>query len=399
MMATPERELHHYIAATAERADVRAGTPLPLGAQETAGGVNFALFSRHASRVRLELFDHPDDGVPARVIDLDAARHRTGDVWHVWVKGIGTGQLYAYRVDGPYEPGHGHRFNVHRLLLDPCATAITRLPQWDFESARGYDGSTPEDVVPSTPDNSRSTPKCVFLNEPFDWQGDQPPQHPWSKTVIYETPVRGFTRHPTSGVDHPGTYRGLMEKIPYLTTLGVTAVELMPVQEFNDASVTRTNPHTRQPLRNYWGYDPVVFRAPKASYSSAGGVGQQKLEFKEMVRACHKAGIEVILDVVFNHTSEPLLDDSPVCHVAPRSSVILVARRPTESREPMKNTLARSDLQTGNGVIRQSGSFNFSGGVSPLRSVDAGSVASRITRRASMVPSSTSYASADSVPR
>ena len=265
MMATPERELHHYIAAIADRADVRTGAPLPLGTLETEGGVNFALFSRHASRVRLELFDHPDDGVPARVIDLDAARHRTGDVWHVWVKGIGTGQLYAYRVDGPYEPSQGHRFNVHRLLLDPCATAITRLPHWDFESARGYDGSAPEDVVPSTSDNSRSTPKCIFLNEAFDWEGDQPPRHPWSKTVIYETHVRGFTRHPTSGVDHPGTYRGLMEKIPYLTTLGVTAVELMPVQEFNDTSVTRTNPHTGQPLRNYWGYDPVVFRAPKAS--------------------------------------------------------------------------------------------------------------------------------------
>ena len=148
-------------------------------------------------------------------------------------------------------------------------------------------------------------PKCIFLNEPFDWQGDQPPRHPWSKTVIYETHVRGFTMHPTSGVDHPGTYRGLMEKIPYLTALGVTAVELMPVQEFNDTPLSRARTRTHgQPLSNYWGYDPVVFRAPKASYSSAGGVGQQKLEFKEMVRACHRAGIEVILDVVFNHTAE-----------------------------------------------------------------------------------------------
>jgi glycogen operon protein len=251
------------------------------------------------------LFDHPEDTVAARVIDLDSARNRTGDVWHVWVEGIGSGQLYAYRVDGPYEPSEGHRFNFNRLLLDSFATAISRLPPWDFAAARGYDSSAPEqDLALSKLDNSNSMPKCVFVNEPFEWDGDQPPRHPWSKTVIYETHVRGFTIHPKSGVDHPGTYRGLMEKIPYLTTLGVTAVELMPVQEFNETSVTRRNPQTSQSLRNYWGYDPVVFFAPKASYSSSVGVGQQTLEFKEMVRAFHNAGIEVILDVVFNHTAE-----------------------------------------------------------------------------------------------
>ncbi len=147
-------------------------------------------------------------------------------------------------------------------------------------------------------------PKCVFVNEPFEWDGDQPPRHPWSMTVIYETHVRGFTIHPNSGVGHPGTYRGLMEKIPYLKELGVTAVELMPVYEFNEYQVAGINPQTGKPLKNYWGYDPVAFFAPKASYSSAGGLGQQKLEFKEMVRALHRAGIEVILDVVFNHTAE-----------------------------------------------------------------------------------------------
>jgi glycogen operon protein len=305
MMKTPQRELHNYISEISERADVRAGSPLPLGTQGRGGGVNFAIFSRHASRVRLELFDHPEDTVPARVIDLDSARNRTGDVWHVWVEGIGPGQLYAYRMDGPYEPSEGHRFNFNRLLLDPFATAISRLPPWDFASARGYDPSAPEqDLALSKLDNSRSMPKCIFVNEPFEWDGDQPPRHPWSKTIIYETHVRGFTIHPKSGVDHPGTYRGLMEKITYLKILGVTAVELMPVQEFNETSVTRRNPQTSQPLRNYWGYDPVVFCAPKASYSSSGGLGQQKLEFKEMVQAFHKAGIEVILDVVFNHTAE-----------------------------------------------------------------------------------------------
>src|SRR5664280_1907223 len=305
MMKTAPRELHDYISEISEHSDVRTGSPLPLGTQEMGGGVNFAIFSRHGSRVRLELFNHPEDAAPARVIDLDSSRNRTGDVWHVWVEGIGPGQLYAYRVDGPYEPGKGHRFNFNRLLLDPFATAISRLPPWDFASARGYDPSAPEqDLALSNLDNSRSMPKCVFVNEPFEWDGDQPPRYPWSKIVIYETHVRGFTVHPKSEVDHPGTYRGLMEKIPYLKELGVTAVELMPVQEINETSVTPKNPQTSQPLRNYWGYDPVAFFAPKASYSSSGGMGQQKLEFKEMVRTFHKAGIEVILDVVFNHTAE-----------------------------------------------------------------------------------------------
>ena len=304
-MKTAQRELRDYISEISEHSDVRTGSPLPLGIQEKGGGVNFAIFSRYASRVRLELFDHPEDAAPARVIDLDSTRNRTGDVWHVWVEGIGPGQLYAYRVDGPYKPSEGHRFNFNRLLLDPFATAISRLPPWDFASARGYDPSAPEQYLAlSNLDNSRSMPKCVFVNEPFDWHGDQPPRHPWSKTVIYETHVRGFTIHPKPGVDHPGTYRGLIENIPYLKTLGVTAVELMPVQEFNENSVTRRNQQTRQPLKNYWGYDPVVFCAPKASYSSSGCLGQQQLEFKEMVRAFHKAGIEVILDVVFNHTAE-----------------------------------------------------------------------------------------------
>ena len=305
LIKAPERDLHDDISASSEHAHVRAGVPLPFGTQETEGGVNFAIFSRDASRVRLELFDHPEDAVPARVIELDRARNRTGDVWHVWVEGIDQRQLYAYRVDGPYEPGEGHRFNFNRLLLDPFATAISRLPPWDFASARGYDPGAPgKDLVLSTLDNSGAMPKCVFGNEPFEWDGDQPPRHPWSQTVIYETHVRGFTIDSQSGVDHPGTYRGLMEKIPYLKTLGVTALELMPVQEFNESSVTRRNPQTGEPLRNYWGYDPVVFFAAKASYSSSGGLGQQKLEFKEMVRSLHDAGIEVILDVVFNHTAE-----------------------------------------------------------------------------------------------
>ena len=198
--------------------------PMNLG-----GGVNFALFSRHASRVRLELFDLPVDATPARVIDLDPLRNRTGDMWHVWVEGIRPGQLYAYRVDGPYQPREGHRFNLHKLLLDPFAPAISRLPNWDFGPARGYDPSAPEGVICSSLDDAGAMPKCVFTREHFRWQDDRPLRHPRSKTLIYETHVRGFTIHPNSGAEHPGTYRGLMEKIPYLKELGVTAVELMPV--------------------------------------------------------------------------------------------------------------------------------------------------------------------------
>jgi isoamylase len=304
-MKTPERPLHDYIAEVSERTEVRRGVPLPLGTHESEGGVNFALFSRHASRVRLELFDQPMDATPARGIDLDPARNRTGDVWHVWVEGIRPGQLYAYRMDGTYQPREGHRFNFNKLLLDPFATAISPLTDWDFGPARGYDPAALEqDRVRSKIDDAGAMPKCVFTHEHFDWQDDLPPRHSWSSTVIYETHLRGFTMHPSSGVAHPGTYRGLMEKIPYLKELGVTAVELMPVHEFNEHQVLGSNPQTGKPLRNYWGYDPVAFFAPKASYSSAGGLGQQKLEFKELVLALHQAGIEVILDVVFNHTAE-----------------------------------------------------------------------------------------------
>ncbi len=304
-MNAPERELTDYLADMSEHAEIRTGVPLPLGTNESGGGVNFALFSRHASRVRLELFAHPEDAKPARLIDFDPARNRTGDVWHVWVANIHPGQLYAYRVDGPYEPDKGHRFNFNKLLLDPFATAITPLPNWDFNAARGYDPQeTGQDGLCSKTDDAGAMPKCVFTHEQFHWHDDQPPRHPWSKTVIYELHVRGFTIHPSSGVEHPGTYRGLMEKIPYLKELGVTAVELMPIHEFNDDHVLGFNPKTGKPLTNFWGYDPVSFFAPKASFSSAGGLGQQKLECREMVRALHHAGIEVILDVVFNHTAE-----------------------------------------------------------------------------------------------
>ncbi len=305
MMKSPESLISDHLNKVTYHTDVRVGTALPLGTFQTEGGGNFSIFSRHATRVRLELFDHPEDAVPIRVVDFDPIRNRTGDVWHIWIDGIRPGQLYAYRMDGPYEPEKGHRFNFSKLLLDPYATAITLIDNWDFETAHGYSlAESEQDLTCSTEDNAAAMPKCIFTHEHFDWQDNLPPNQPWSKTIIYEVHIRGFTIHPNSGVTHSGTYRGLMEKIPYLKALGVTAVELMPVFEFNESQVQGFNPKTSMPLKNYWGYDPVAFLSPKASYSSSGGRGQQKLEFKEMVRAFHHAGIEVILDVVFNHTAE-----------------------------------------------------------------------------------------------
>jgi isoamylase len=293
------------ISKLAEASSVRPGVPLPMGTYESEGGVNFSFFSRHATRVQLEFFDHPQDTKATRIVGLDPACNHTGDMWHIWVQGIESGQLYGYRVDGPYQPTEGHRFNHHKLLLDPFATAISRLPNWNFDGAHGFDLLAPkQDAVCSPVDDAGSMPKSVFTDNSFDWQNDQPLKHEWSKTVIYETHVRGFTMHASSGAQHPGTYRGLIEKIPYLQDLGVTAVELMPVQEFNENQITAVHPQTGVTLRNYWGYDPVAFFAPKASYSSDTGLGRQKIEFKEMVKALHGRGIEVILDVVFNHTAE-----------------------------------------------------------------------------------------------
>ncbi|NBB72696.1 MAG: glycogen debranching protein GlgX [Bacteroidetes bacterium] len=285
--------------------DIKPGIPLPLGAYLHEGGANFSLFSRHASCVFLEFYDHPASAEPTRRIELTPTDHRTGDTWHVWVEGITSGQLYGYRVDGPYRPEDGHRFNPNKLLIDPYAAAITHLEGWDFRAAHGYAGEAPQqDLSFSEIDNAGSAPKCVLSNHHFDWSEDPRPDHPWSETVIYELHVRGFTRHPTAAVDHPGTYRGLIEKIPYLQDLGVTVVELMPVQEFNEHEIPRTNPQTGEPLRNFWGYNPAAFMAPNGTYSSAGTSGEQIRAFKEMVLAFHQADIEVILDVVFNHTAE-----------------------------------------------------------------------------------------------
>jgi isoamylase len=284
---------------------IRSGVPLPLGASAKGNGVNFAIFSRHATGVRLDFFDRVADSAPARSIRLDPVRNKTGDIWHVWLEGIEPGQLYGFRFAGPYLPHEGRRFNPNKLVVDPYATAIASLPGHDFLPALGYDPSSPQkDLSFSGYDDAATAPKCVVTHPYFDWQGDQPLRHSWESTVIYELHVRGYTIHPSAAVSFPGTYRGLVEKIAYLKDLGVTAVELMPVQEFNESHLLLVNPQTGQRLENYWGYDPLCFFAPKASYASVREAGAQVLEFKEMIRTFHQAGLEVILDVVFNHTVE-----------------------------------------------------------------------------------------------
>src|SRR5579863_1464660 len=301
-----KQNLANGFVESPEESDIQAGYPLPIGGTHQQGdGVNFVLFSRHATRVRLEFYKDPDDSSPTRIIDLDPICHRTGDVWHVWVRGIPAGQLYGYRIEGPYQPEEGHRFNPHRLLLDPYARAIAGVERWDFPAARGYDSSSRlTDLSISTVDNAGTTPKCIFTRDVFDWEMDSPPKHSASDTVIYETHVRGFTIHPSSGVSHPGTFTALTEKIPYLQDLGVTAIELMPVLEFNENESNRLNPITGERHKNYWGYNPVAVFAPKQSYSFEGSHWRQTMEFREMVKAFHRAGIEVILDIVLNHTAE-----------------------------------------------------------------------------------------------
>lgn len=280
---------------------------MPLGATVDETGANFAIFSRHATRVWLVLFDRPEDGIPSHEFELDPAVHRTGDIWHIHLSNVGHGDLYLYRMDGPYRPEKGHRFNRYKPLLDPYARALTGGFRWDFSHSYAYiRGSAQGDLSFSTTTNMAGMPKCiVYGNDGFNWQGDRPLNRPLNQTVIYETHVRSLTCHPSAGVEHPGTFMGVVEKIPYFLELGVTAIELLPVHIFDEWEFTRFNPKTGERLRNYWGYNTLGFFAPKGHYSHLGADrGQQVVAFKEMVRALHQAGLEVILDVVFNHTVE-----------------------------------------------------------------------------------------------
>jgi isoamylase len=271
-----------------------AGFALPMGAFLKPKGVNFAVFTRHAETVTLVLFRSGTEK-PCAEIPLDPNVNRTGHIWHILVHGLDPNLRYGYRMSGPCDPkGAGHYFSPKNLLLDPYAKALTGGSQWGVHYCR--DGLC-------SPLSSFQRRCCIVGNE-FDWEGDRPLNIPLEKSIIYELHVRGFTRHASSGVPHPGTYQGLVEKIPYLKKLGITAVELLPVAEFNELELTNHNPFTGEKLKNFWGYSPLAFFAPKAAYAVNGRNGNQVREFKEMVKALHRAGIEVILDVVFNHTAE-----------------------------------------------------------------------------------------------
>ena len=264
------------------------GRSYPLGATIYDGGVNFCIFSRSSNAIELLLFDHHDDAEPSHVFPLNPETNRTFAYWHIFIEGLDTGQLYGYRVWGPNHPSSGMRFDGEKILIDPYARAVMYGDNYSRKAAQ------------EPGDNCAQAMKSVLVDlRDYDWEGDLPLQRPFSKALIYEMHVAGFTKNPNSGVDADvrGTYSGLIEKIPYLQELGVTAVELLPVQQFDEQDV-------KPPLKNYWGYNPIIFFAPHRGYSSDQSPLGPINEFKDMVKAFHKAGIEVILDVVFNHTAE-----------------------------------------------------------------------------------------------
>lgn len=254
---------------------------LPYGAVLQEGGVQFVVVSKSATAMRVLLYDRVDQRDPSDVIVCNPELDRWGDVWSVFVPGVGAGQLYHFQADGPWDPARGQRFNGKARLIDPYARALAGK------------------FLPSA-DGIIRPPKCVVVDDTFDWQGDRHVKRNLSESVIYEMHVKGFTAARSSESKSPGTYRGVIDRIPYLKNLGVTAVELMPVHDFP------TEGWYGEPLKrvNYWGYDPLAFFAPHRGYASEGEPGSQCREFKEMVRELHRNGIEVIIDVVFNHTCE-----------------------------------------------------------------------------------------------
>jgi isoamylase len=267
---------------------VDPGKSFPLGASLVADGANFSVFSKHASAVELLLFDRADDPHPSRVIDLDPRTQRTYHYWHAFVPGVEAGQLYGYRAHGPFVPEKGLRFDAGKVLLDPYANCVAR-PSHTSRIAAQLLG-----------DNASTAFKSVLADpNAYDWEDDLPPRTPFTNTVIYEVHVGNFTRHPNSGVEgsRRGTYSGLIDKIPYLQDLGISAIELLPVFAFDE----ETAPEGR---RNVWGYQPLSFFAPHPGYSSRPDPLGALDEFRDMVKAMHRAGIEVILDVVYNHTAE-----------------------------------------------------------------------------------------------
>ncbi|MBT1688432.1 glycogen debranching protein GlgX [Dawidia soli] len=281
------------------RAKVYPGSPYPLGATWDGKGVNFALYAENATGVELCLFNHQNDEAEAIRVPVT---ERSAQVWHVYIPDAKPGQLYGYRVHGPYDPSNGHRFNPAKLLIDPYAKAIAGKIEWS-DALFGYEtGNEAEDLSMSETDSAPFLPKCVVINPEFDWEGDRAPKIPYHSTIIYEAHVRGFTKMNSEIPEEiRGTYAAIGHPVTigYLQELGVTAIELMPVHHFiADRHLVEKG------LTNYWGYNTIGFFAPEVRYSGSGVLGEQVNEFKQMVKDLHKAGIEVILDVVYNHTAE-----------------------------------------------------------------------------------------------
>jgi isoamylase len=277
---------------------IQTGAPFPLGATWKNKGVNFALYTENALSVELCLFDN-DTKTESQRINFS---ERTGNIWHAFLIDVNPGQLYGYRVKGPYEPQNGHRFNENKLLIDPYAKAISGTIQW-HDSLFAYEiGSDEEDLSFSKTDSAPFVPKSVVIDPYFDWEGDELLKTPFHNTIIYEMHVKGFSHLNTKIPEHlRGTYAGLAHPaaINYLKELGITAVELLPVHHFT----SDRHLHEKK-LTNYWGYNTIGFFAPDVRYVSGDKTGGQVTEFKQMVKKLHKAGIEVILDVVYNHTGE-----------------------------------------------------------------------------------------------
>jgi isoamylase len=275
------------------------GQPYPLGATWDGAGVNFALFSENATGVELCLFDNSEG---QREVVRVKMREQTDRIWHVYLPQVRPGQLYGYRVHGAYAPEDGHRFNPAKLLLDPYAKAIAGTIQWSdalFGYTIGHQGA---DLAMDERDSAAGLPKCVVVDPAFSWGDDSPPSIPWHRVLIYELHVKGFTnRHPEVPPELRGTYAGLtcQPVLDHLHTLGITAVELMPVHQF-----VADKHLVDRGLTNYWGYNSIGYFAPDVRYASTGCLGQQVSEFKTMVKTLHREGIEVILDVVYNHTAE-----------------------------------------------------------------------------------------------
>jgi len=312
------------------------GRPDPLGASPQSGGVNFSLFSYHAGGVELLLFNHPDEDQPPAIIELNPEIHRTGSYWHIFIPGLKAGQLYGYRLHGPYQPEQGLRFDPAKLLLDPYAKAVID-DQYDRAEAARFGV-----------ENLATAMKSVVVDPAdYNWEGDQPLRLKINDTAIYEMHVRGFTKHPNSGLpeDKRGTYAGLIEKIPYLQQLGVKTVELLPVFQFDLQSA----PHG---LPNYWGYEPVAFFAPHRAYSWRQDPLGPVDEFRDLVKALHQAGVQVILDVVFNHTAEDN-QDGPTISLRGIDNSIYYILNPDDRAEYFNDSGVGNTLNGNHTIVRR----------------------------------------------